>query len=90
MSARRNGIQVFVHADEAKAIPSVNRVKIRWVDAAGTIGDNLLISDADGNKVWESVAQTANCVDEGVLDLKGPVNLVLTTIDAGTLYIYEM
>jgi hypothetical protein len=91
MSTKRHGIQVFTHADEGKTIPAISRAKLRWVAKGSTGGDDLLISDSDGNKVFESVTSSVQVIDQFDLDVKGvPIDLVLTTLDTGNLYIYEM
>lgn len=91
MSTKNHGIHVYTHTDEGKTIEGVSKARLRWVAKGSTGGDDLLISDSGGNKVFESVTSSVQVIDQFDLDFKGgpPVNLVLTTLDTGNLYVYE-
>lgn len=66
------------------------RVKvIRWVAEGAVAGNNVVLTDRNGNKVWESTATAANFTDQTNLENDFRNGLILTVMDAGTLYLYH-
>lgn len=82
---RKNGIWSFTTA--AEATEDVFIKKIRWVNAAGSAGDVLIIDDADGNVLFESVAPTDNWVETFEINRKAA--FTIDTISGGNVYLYE-
>lgn len=61
---------------------------LHWVSKGAIAGDDLLVSDVNGDIIWEEVADGANY--SKLFVLKHPVNgLVVTTMDSGTLYVIK-
>lgn len=59
-----------------------------WVSKGATAGDDLLISDGDGNTIIEDVADGAYF--SKIYVLKHPFNdVVVTTMDSGTFYLVK-
>jgi hypothetical protein len=90
MSVKANGIQVFTSSDASAVVKGVDKVMLRWVGKGVTAGDQVVISDSLGNKVWETVAISTNVIDSFVLNLRRGLDLTLTTLTSGTLYIYPL
>lgn len=60
---------------------------IRWVSAGAAAGHQIVLTDADGNTVWETVATGANYVEESRVPVDVP-SLTLFARSSGTVYIY--
>ena len=60
---------------------------IRWVSPTANAGDQVVITDKNGDMVWESVATGANYVEETPFSLSAN-GFELTTIDSGRVYVY--
>jgi len=70
---------------QSDVLPGSHFVKYwRWVDAGS--GDDLVVSDADGNEIAVSKANTDNYC-ETIPYLEQVKDAVVTTLDAGTLYV---
>lgn len=66
------------------------RIKVvRWVAETAAAGNNVVLTDVLGNKVWESTASGANFTDSTNLGDEFRNGLVVTAMDAGTLYLYH-
>lgn len=66
-------------------------LKIRWVSEGANAGDNVVLEDQDGNKVWESVAAGADYVESESWPWEKPLGfngLAPPTLDSGTIYMY--
>jgi hypothetical protein len=58
---------------------------LHWISKSAVAGDDLLVVDADGDTVWEEVADGANYSKQ--FALKMPVeDLEISVIDSGNLY----
>jgi len=61
---------------------------LHWVSKGAVADDDLLVSDGDGNTLWEEVADGARFSKLHVI--KHPIkDLTVTTIDSGTLYVIK-
>ena len=59
-----------------------------WVSKTAIAGDDLLVSDGDGNEIWPDIADGANYTKLFVL--KHPVkDLTVTVMDSGALYVIK-
>ena len=66
-----------------------NAVVVRWTSAS--LADTVVLKDKDGNVRWQSVGQNASNVEESNFSPDHPLTfngLSVTTLDAGTVYIY--
>ena len=90
MAKKNNGIRVYTNADEGAVIEGLDRAMIRWVGTGLTAGQAAILKDANGEKVWESVAMSANVLDTFPLNLRQSLDITLDTLDGGTLYVYPM
>jgi len=63
-------------------------LSLYWVSKSAVAGDDLLVSDEDGDTIWEAVADGTNFsqVFPVLRRIKG---LTLTTRDSGTLYVVQ-
>ena len=65
--------------------------QLRWVAEGAAAGDNVVVSDSAGHVFWEATAAGVNATidtnpyEGNTGNIRG---FVLTTIDAGTLYVY--
>jgi hypothetical protein len=88
MSTKYNGVQVFTSSDVNEVIPDIEKGLIRWVGTGMTAGQQVMLKDAAGHKIWESVALSTQVNDTFPLRVLPKMNLTLTQMDGGTLYIY--
>ncbi len=61
--------------------------KVRWVSKGGTIGDECILKDENGEIIFHSVAANANWTDSFELDRM--VKVTVDKLDAGELFLYE-
>lgn len=60
---------------------------IRWVSEAASAGNNVVVTEGDDRKIWESTAAGANHLDKDILSDRLYNGLKVATIDSGVLYI---
>ena len=59
---------------------------LHWYSKGASAGDDLLVVDADGDTVWQEVADGSNF--SRIFPIKNRINkLKVSTIDTGTLYV---
>ena len=66
-----------------------NALVIRWT--SGSLADTCVLKDKDGNIRWQSVGGIANYAEESRFPPDHPLTfngLSVTTLGAGTVYIY--
>lgn len=72
--------------------PSYTRLKgIRWtVGGGGAVAGTTkaVLKDASGYTMWEAIATATNVSDESALCFDLRNGLILSTLGAGTLYLY--
>jgi hypothetical protein len=64
--------------------------RLRWVAEGAAAGDNVVVSDSAGHVFWEATAAGVNTIVESnpFVGIEGDCRgLVLTTIQAGKLYV---
>lgn len=62
---------------------------IRWVAEGAAAGSNVILTNAAGQVVWESVATGVNYVEESRVPVLSR-GLIVDTLDSGTLYLYHL
>lgn len=72
--------------DTAEAVwtGKVKIKSIRWVSESASAGNNVVVNDTAGNRIWSSVASGANFVDSDVLDAWFD-GVTVATLDSGYL-----
>jgi multidrug efflux pump subunit AcrA (membrane-fusion protein) len=82
------GAPLIVTAASATLIyPNLIHIKgIRWVSAGAVAGHQVIIVDAAGRVVWESVASGSNYV-EADATVRAWYGFAVTTLTSGTLYL---
>ncbi len=60
---------------------------IRWYNKAAIAGDDLTITDADGNVVLQDVADAENFTRTYII-MAAITNLTLSVLDRGTVFVY--
>lgn len=88
-NALKNRIWIVDTAHATNMVTTANLYvkKIRWVDEAGTAGDNAEIQDASGNVLWSSVEAGANYVEGDQVERWWYGGFKVPTLDGGILYI---
>ena len=66
----------------------VGVVNFRWVSHTGSAGDHCVVTDINGNVLFESYAQGIDFIDAQRFDPIPLVNgLIVSIIDSGTIYV---
>lgn len=85
--------QVWI-IDTASATPitedDVYIQALRWVSTAASAGDEVVVTNADGDTVWQSFATGANYIEESQVPLRITDGLAVPTLDSGILYLYHL
>jgi hypothetical protein len=63
---------------------------LRWVSTAASAGDQVVVTNAAGDVVWEAFATGANYTEESQVPLRITDGLAVPTLDSGILYLYHL
>jgi hypothetical protein len=62
--------------------------RVRWESVSASAGDTVVIQDAGGRVLWESIAPGSNFTDSDLLETIWPTGFKVPTLASGKLYIY--